>query len=128
MKISRQNKTMKLYIKNVKCQIKTSSQQKRHLLYDLKININNYISEHPNATYTDLEAEFGTPLDISESFYDSLDATEIKHQQNYKKHIILIIIIFCIICAFAFIWHHHKLNRDLPAYTIEEIDEIIESN
>ena len=122
----RQNKITKLYIKNVKRQIKTSSQKKKQLLYDLKINTNNYISEYPNSTYSDLEAEFGTPVAIAESFYDSLDTAEIKHQQTYKKHIILIIIIFCTICALSFIWHYHKLNQNLPAYTIEEIDEIEE--
>ena len=68
---------------------KISSKYKRTLLNDLEINIDSYISEHPNTTYKDLVENFGTPEDVSESFYESLSSDEIKKQQKLKKHIII---------------------------------------
>ena len=62
------NNIQKSYIKNIKKQLKISSKYKRTLLNDLEINIDSYISEHPNTTYKDLVENFGTPEDVSESF------------------------------------------------------------
>mgnify|MGYP000636320316 len=50
MKTTLNNNIQKAYIKNIKKQLKISSKYKRTLLNDLEINIDSYISEHPNTT------------------------------------------------------------------------------
>ena len=103
MKTTLNNNIQKSYIKNIKKQLKISSKYKRTLLNDLEINIDSYISEHPNTTYKDLVENFGTPEDVSESFYESLSSNEIRKQQKLKKHIIIIAVTVSIICVFSFI-------------------------
>ena len=58
--------------------------------------------EHPETTYNDLVEIFGTPEDVSESFYESLSSNEIRKQQKLKKHIIIIAVTVSIICVFSF--------------------------
>lgn len=123
MKTTLNNNIQKAYIKNIKKQLKISSKYKRTLLNDLEINIDSYISEHPNTTYKDLVENFGTPEDVSESFYESLSSNEIRKQQKLKKHIIIIAVTVGIICVFSFIHYYQNLNKNLPSYTIETIDE-----
>ena len=123
MKTTLNNNIQKAYIKNLKKELKISSKYKRTLLNDLEINIDSYISEHPNTTYKDLVENFGTPEDVSESFYESLSSDEIKKQQKLKKHIIIIAIVVGLICVFSFIHYYQNLNKDLPSYTIEKIEE-----
>ena len=115
MKTTLNNNIQKAYIKNIKKQLKISSKYKRTLLNDLEINIDSYISEHPNTTYKDLVENFGTPEDVSESFYESLSSDEIKKQQKLKKHIIIIAIVVGLICVFSFIHYYQNLNKDLPS-------------
>ena len=69
MKTTLNNNIQKAYIKNIKKQLKISSKYKRTLLNDLEINIDSYISEHPNTTYKDLVENFGTPEDVSAHHY-----------------------------------------------------------
>ena len=79
--------------------------------------------EHPETTYNDLVEIFGTPVDVSESFYESLSSNEIRKQQKLKKHIIIIAVTVGIICVFSFIHYYQNLNKNLPSYTIEKIEE-----
>lgn len=115
--------TKKVYIKNLKKELKISSKYKRNLLNDLEVNVKSYMVEHPETTYNDLVEIFGTPVDVSESFYESLSSDEIKKQQKLKKHIIIIAIVVGLICVFSFIHYYQNLNKDLPSYTIEKIEE-----
>ena len=64
MKTTLNNNIQKAYIKNIKKQLKISSKYKRTLLNDLEINIDSYISEHPNTTYKNLVENFGTKEDM----------------------------------------------------------------
>lgn len=123
MRITLNNSIPRVYIKNIKKQLKISTKYKKTLLNNLEVNINSYISEHPNATYNDLVDNFGTPEDVSESFYASLSSDEINYQQNFKKHIIIIAIAVGLICIFFFVHYYHNLNKNLPSYTIEKIEE-----
>lgn len=115
---------MKKYISNVKKAIQSGSASRRKLLSTLKQSVRNYVAEHPDYTYADLEQNFGTPTDIAESYYATLDPIA-EQKKRCRKTIIavvaaLILICISIFCIFKAKEYHNKAEPWTGFY-IEEI-------
>ena len=72
-----------------------SGNSKKRILSRLKETINCYLEEHPEADFAQLEAHFGTPRQIADSYISELSVTEISQKIRIRKWILMIIGILC---------------------------------
>ena len=72
-----------------------SGNSKKRILSRLKETINCYLEEHPEADFAQLEAHFGTPRQIADSYISELSVTEISQKIQIRKWILMIIGILC---------------------------------
>lgn len=114
------------YISNVKKAIKHIDKNSEKLIRNLKNEVDIFISGHPDTTYNDLITTFGSPDEIAESVYHNMDTKEIKKQKKLKSYIIIAIVIVVLIIAICIIHYYSQLNKDLPSYTIDNINMIEE--
>lgn len=113
------------YVSLVKKELSFSSKSSRDFLHVLKQNINNYILEYPTASYSDLEAVFGLPHDVAASYYDTLEKEELDRHLNSKKRTLILIICSSLFFLSIFAcYYYYNLTKELPAYTVEEIEVI----
>lgn len=57
-------KSKRIYISEVKKKIKISSKYKREFLETLNSNLDIYLEGNPNATYEDIENDFGKAVPV----------------------------------------------------------------
>lgn len=123
----------KQYITAVKKEIKVSNRKKADFLNMLQENISNYMKDSSDGVeYEKLVEVFGTPQEIAEAYYASLEENELVTDRNVKKSVIRIAIIAAIaifaVVAFTHILSYYELHRDIPVYGIETITEIEDSS
>lgn len=115
----------KMYLSKLKKQLPISSPAKKAFLHTLKQNIENYIIEHPDATYELVKTNFGTPDEVALSFCETINPDELNTQVYLKKKIIwgcsILIAILLLLCG----WYHQKLSRSVAFYEFEEIESYI---
>ncbi|WP_448901823.1 DUF6120 family protein [Eubacterium sp.] len=121
----------KQYISNLQKSIKNSSRLTKQFINALNKSISNYLTENPNASYYDLEKTFGTIDEVTESYYDSLNSDEIRGQISHKKKLFICclstLVIIGIICGLIYGNYYYNLNKDLPSYSIDEIEIITDT-
>ncbi len=100
---------IKKYLSNIKKELHTNSLLRHNMLSDLKHSIKLYLIENPDTTITDLESHFGTPKDIAESYYATLNPIT-----QRKKIILLISIIICVVILIIglFIYLNPKIKEN----------------
>lgn len=119
---------VKNYISSIKKQINFSDKSTKSFLKILESNVTNFVQEHPLSTYEQIEETFGAPAEVAESYLATLDLNSIKNKLKLKKRILTYLVIifsflaFCI-CGIYF-WHCYNISREIPAYSVEEIEEI----
>lgn len=111
------------YLSSVKKALKYTNKDSKKLLNDLKNEADIFSLENSDATLNDFISTFGSPSDISESFYSNLDMQELKKQRKYKHYILIAITIIAIIAIICISHYYNNLNKDLPSYTIDTITE-----
>lgn len=79
---------LKLYFKDVSDKLICDRKQKKYFIECLKTDVKDFIAESPDATLKQIEAVFGTPEVIAQSFMGNIDSTEIKRKLDIKKCII----------------------------------------
>lgn len=67
------SKEIKKYLKEIKLLLPAFSKEEKKFLRDLLERIEDYLDENPNATMQDIENQFGTPMEIAQSYMSSLD-------------------------------------------------------
>ena len=92
-------KELKNYYSQIECLTLCDRRQKKEFLYQLKGNVEEFISEMPDATMEDIEKAFGTPESIGGSFIENIDRGKIKKQLQLKKVLIIAVVIALIIYA-----------------------------
>ncbi len=73
--------------------------RKKEFLCQLKENVEEFISDLPEATMQDVEKTFGTPEAIAESFTANTDGVQIRKQVKLKKVLVMAVIAALIIYA-----------------------------
>ena len=59
--------------KEIKLLLPAFNKEEKKFLRDLMERIEDYLDENPNATMQDIENQFGTPMEIAQSYMSSLD-------------------------------------------------------
>lgn len=88
---------LKLYFKDVTDKLICDRKQKKYFIECLKNDVKDFLAQTPDATLKQVEAVFGTPEVIAQSFMENSDSTEIKRKLDIKKIITAAIIIALLI-------------------------------
>lgn len=121
------NNDTKKYLADIKQLLYAKTPSRKILLKNLAQSIDSYTLEHPHFTYDDLVQNFGTPTDIAESYYESLNSKEIYKKTFSKKAIVIgisILLLGIILLIALKVRYDYYLNREIPTYTIEEYEEL----
>lgn len=106
--------------------------KEKDYLKQLNHLIENYTSDKEKPTYDDYVEEFGSPVDIAASYYQTLDTQELIKALNRKFIMKIISISVTLVCLFLLIWKltfyyqaYQEFQNALPSYR-ESVTEIIE--
>lgn len=92
------NTEVKKYIKKIRALLPAFNKSERIFLSALSDRIYDYLDDNPGAKMKDIENQFGTPLEISQSYISSLDTEElfkrISARQLLRRLFIIISISF----------------------------------
>ena len=125
------DKELNTYLSDIKQQLSLTYSQKQvaSILQMLTASIDDFISEHPDATICDLKEHFGDINDLKEMFLSSAESTEIENRldsSKQTKNYIKIFLIFVALILLIYIGFRIKLIIDLeksiPAYEIIRIE------
>ena len=83
-------KELKSYFREIKQQLPGGC-KKNKILRDLRLSIDDFMEENPDATFTAVVEHFGTPQQIVDSYTEEMPAHELQKQLKIKKWIIGII-------------------------------------
>lgn len=125
----------KKYYRNVKRLFPVHGKKEKAFLHEINEQIIEYENDHPHATYQEIVNQFGTPIDIVISYYQTIDSDYILRKMNIRKIIIIacsIVVCLAMIIAlyFAFTIHDAKSEYDqsLNIHWEDQPIEIIEEH
>lgn len=120
------NEIIEQYVSNVKKEL-------YHLVHaedyisDLRINLEEYVRQFPDSTYSDLVEQFGTPETVAKEFIDIKKPNNPKERSKHRFRtrlfvILTIIIIMFLICFIAALSGSRQAYYDDTTIIIEETD------
>lgn len=83
-------KELKNYFREIEQQLPGGC-KKNKILRDLRLSVDNFLQENPDATLGAVVEHFGTPQQIADAYTEELPAHELQKQLKIKKWIIGII-------------------------------------
>ena len=102
--------------------------KEKQYLAELKDLINEFCEDDSQSSYDDYVNEFGTPIDIVTSYYQTLETKDLVKEANKKKIIkitctIVIVLCFILICwRYYFYYQAYKDYQDaLPSFKESDI-------
>lgn len=93
-------KDIKKYLSDVRKFLYCERKTKSRFLGDLEENVNNYLSDVPDADFNDIIEHFGAPKSIAEEFAANADTQLLKTAKRNKTFKWLLLIIFASIAVF----------------------------
>ena len=116
----------KLFFKNAKNKLNCPRKIKKDLILRIESSVYDYIDGNPDASYDDIEAQFGSPRELADSYISSLDSEEISKAIKKAKTIKTAVIVTCIIALIALFATFAKMISDNKDTQVTEIEtEII---
>ncbi|MFR2365946.1 MAG: DUF6120 family protein [Eubacterium sp.] len=93
------NKLCKTYIRRVKTLFPLMGKSERKYIKILKTNINDYLVDTPNSNINDLYKEFGSPKDIMNSYYSTIDIDNVIKKIRISKYVktLIILLAMCLL-------------------------------
>lgn len=123
------NKLCKIYIRKIKALFPLMGKSERNFIKTIKINVDDFLADAPNSNLEDLYKEFGTPEDVINSYYVSVNTDSIIKRIRISKYVKIIIIVL-VLCLLALtIYRLLILYEDHQVFMQEQIyseDTIIE--
>ena len=85
--------TAQRYLSRVKSALKNAKQYRRSVITLLKADLQEYISDHPDAGEADLLAYFGAPEEYAAEYMTTMPLCEQKKMISAKKRIVIAVIV-----------------------------------
>ncbi len=92
------NESAKRYLEEVSSRINFIEKEKNDSLKELSLLIEEYCSEHPDASTDDLRREFGNPSDYTEAFFDGKNRSETLMKKKMRTRLLYLL---CAVLALA---------------------------
>ena len=115
----------KLFCKNAKNKLNCPRKIKKDLILRIESSVYDYIDGNPDASYNEIEAHFGSPRELANSYISSLDSEEICKAIKKAKTIKIAVIVTCIIALIALFATFAKMISDNKDTQVTEIETVI---
>lgn len=79
------------YFREIKKELPCGGCERRKILRDLRLSVENFLEENPGATFDAVESHFGTPAQIADTYTEEMAPRELQRKLKIKKWIIGII-------------------------------------
>lgn len=90
-------KELKAYFKAVSEGLVTDKKKKGAFLKELEAEVEDYLSSREDVTMSEIEASFGTPEQIAQSFLSQSDPVKIRKSLSIKKVLLLALAIILLV-------------------------------
>ncbi len=108
------NRDVSAFIHNVGILIPVKNKDSKKFLNDMRMSIDDYVSEHNQSTMDDIVAEFGTEKDIALDYIESLDTDNLIEQLSKTaliRKLIAIVAVSAITALLIFtLYMQHSYN------------------
>lgn len=84
-------KELKSYFREIKEVLPGNDCKKKKILRDIRLSVDNFLEENPDATFEAVVEHFGTPQQIGDSYTVEMPPWEMQRQLKIKKRIIGIV-------------------------------------
>lgn len=81
------NRIARKYCACVSRVLPCSGKMKRKIMGEIRMSIQEYMNEHPDAAYTDMETKFGTPQQIVSAYLDEADHLRLAGELKLKNRV-----------------------------------------
>ncbi len=122
------NTLLQEYLKQIKLLIPIHTRSTKIFIAELNDRINDYMDENPNASLEEITQQFGTPLEISQSYVDSIDFELLIKQLSITRlvrQLIAIVLIFLIVTLCIFSGFTYKAYLHYKNTVITETETVI---
>lgn len=119
----------KTYASKIKSLFPIMGKTERKYINTIKINVNDYLGEKPNSNLEDLYKEFGTPKDVINSYYATIDTESIIKRIKFTKYIKIsvYVLIICLLSSTIYylriLYEEHHVFMEEQIYSEETIIE-----
>ena len=83
---------LRRYRRQVRSYLPCSGKQKRRILRDIQERISAFVEEHPDCTFTQVEAHFGSPQTIAAACLESMDLKELLRTIRLRRRIVAVVV------------------------------------
>lgn len=115
---------IKNYIKMIKRGFPLHGKYERKYLRNLKVHLEEFLDEAPDASMDDIIVEFGTPASVISNYFSSVDDHYLTSKLKIKKYltssfaIILFLIIFFECWCDFLAYHDYLATKRTPVHVI----------
>lgn len=123
------NKLSRKYIRKIKALFPLMGKNERKYIKALKVNVNDFLADMPDSTMEDLYKEFGSPKDIINSYYSTIDTDNIIKRIRISKYvkILIILLAMCLLILttlrFYIRYEAHQVFMKEQIYSVETVIE-----
>ena len=96
------NSIIKKYCRAIKRALPCSRGMKAKITEQIAESVEQFLATNPNATYADVEAAFGTPLQIATAYLEEADSVKLSHELKLKNRIVRIFSVVMLIALLLF--------------------------
>lgn len=130
--MSTSKRELRKYLRQIKAELFCPREMRKRILGELKGNVAAYLQEHPEATFTDIRENFGSPQQIAASYVEELSTPELIQKLKLRRRILRSVVaivgaaaLLCIalwISAIvtALISVHNSSDPYIETYIVEE--------
>ena len=116
-------KELNNYYRQIKKLLVCSKSDKKKFLCSLDDNIEEYLKEHPNSDFSEIQEVMGTPQEIADEFLANESAEKIKNKITFKKIILVAVIIVLTAILFMISFELIDSVKDERGYSETDIIE-----
>ncbi len=109
------------YINEIKSLLVCNNSRRKQFLSSFSDNVDDYITNNPEADITQLENDMGTPLEIADNFLATDSSVRIKKKMNLVRWVVIFLVIALAIYACVMANLLVIANKDANGYATETI-------
>ena len=83
-------KELKQYYHQISTWLPCGGRLKKQLMTNIRATVDSYLAEHQGADFAELQAHFGTPLQIATAFVDEMDTALLLQSLKTRRRIVRI--------------------------------------
>ncbi len=122
------NTSLQEYLNQIKLLIPIRTRSTKMFISELSTRVNDYLDENPSASVDEITVQFGTPMEISQSYLNSIDFELLIKQLSLARlmrHLLVMVTIFLIAALCIFYAFTYKAYLHYKDTVITETETVI---